>query len=51
MITAGYALEQGKDIFCIPGRFDDYEGCNELIKQGAKLVMNVADIVEDEDYG
>ncbi|MEE0777563.1 MAG: DNA-processing protein DprA [Massilimicrobiota sp.] len=51
MITAGYALEQGKDIYCIPGRFDDYQGCNELIKQGAKLVLSVQDIMEDEDYG
>lgn len=51
MITAGYALEQGKEVYCIPGRFDDYEGCNELIKQGAKLVINGNDIVEDEDLG
>ena len=51
MITAGYALEQGKEIYCIPGRFDDYEGCNELIKQGARLVSSAQDIMEDEDYG
>lgn len=51
MITAGYALEQGKNIYCIPGRFDDYEGCNTLIRQGAQLVLNVCDILEDEDYG
>ncbi|WP_028042356.1 DNA-processing protein DprA [Candidatus Stoquefichus massiliensis] len=51
MITAGYALEQGKDIYCVPGRFDDFDGCNELIKQGAKLITNVQDIIEDEDFG
>ena len=51
MITAGYALEQGKDVYCVPSRFDDYNGCNELIKQGAKLVLNGNDIVEDEDLG
>ncbi len=51
MITAGYALEQGKDIYCVPGRFDDFDGCNELIKQGAKLVTNMQDIIEDEDFG
>ena len=51
MITAGYALEQGKEVYCIPSRFDDYDGCNELIKQGAKLVLNVEDIIEDEDMG
>lgn len=48
MITAGYALEQGKEIYCIPGRFDDYDGCNELIKHGAKLITCVKDIIEDE---
>ncbi len=50
MITAGYALEQGKTIYCIPSRYYDYNGCNELIKQGASLVLNVADIIEDEDF-
>ena len=51
MITAGYALEQGKDVYCVPARFNDYAGCNELIKQGAKLVTNVQDILEDEVLG
>ena len=51
MITAGYALEQGKEVYCIPGRYDDYNGCNELIKQGAKMVTNVLDIIDDEDLG
>lgn len=51
MITAGYALEQGKEVYCVPARFDDYNGCNELIKQGAKLVLNGNDIREDEDLG
>ncbi len=49
MITAGYALEQGKDVYCVPARFYDWQGCNELIKQGAKLVTNIEDIREDED--
>lgn len=48
MITAGFALEQGKEIFCVPSRYDDHCGCNELIKQGASLVTNIQDIVEDE---
>lgn len=45
MITVGHALDQGKDIFAIPGRIDDARGCNFLIQQGAKLVMNVQDII------
>ncbi|MCD8029103.1 MAG: DNA-processing protein DprA [Erysipelotrichaceae bacterium] len=50
MITAGYALEQGKTIYCIPSRYNDYNGCNELIRQGATLVLNASDIMEDEDF-
>lgn len=46
MITVGYALEQGKDIFCVPNRIFDNLGCNVLIQQGAKLVNDVNDIVE-----
>lgn len=47
MITVGHALEQGKDIFCIPGRMTDALGCNILIQQGAKLVNSVQDILEE----
>lgn len=47
MITVGYGLEQGKDIFCIPSRITDPPGCNILIQQGAKPVMSVNDIIED----
>lgn len=47
MITVGHALEQGKDIYCIPARINDANGCNYLIQQGAKLVMNVGDIIDD----
>lgn len=47
MITVGHALEQGKDIYCIPSRISDSLGCNRLIQQGAKLVMNVNDIIDD----
>lgn len=51
MITVGYALEQGKDVYAVPSRIDDYEGCNILIQQGAKLVLNANDIMEDEHMG
>ena len=47
MITVGHALEQGKDIYCIPSRISDSLGCNRLIQQGAKLVMDVNDIIDD----
>ena len=47
MITVGHALEQGKDIYYIPSRINDSSGCNRLIQQGAKLVMDISDIVDD----
>lgn len=48
MITVGYALEQGKEVFAIPSRINDNDGCNYLISQGAKLVMNTKDIIEEK---
>ena len=49
LITVDLALEQGKEVYVIPGRMDDplSEGCNNLIKMGAKLVTSVEDIIED----
>lgn len=47
MITVGHALEQGKDIYCLPSRISDPLGCNYLIQQGAKLVMEIRDIIDD----
>ncbi|MDD8048953.1 MAG: DNA-processing protein DprA [Thomasclavelia sp.] len=47
MITVGYALEQGKDVYAIPSRINDAIGCNCLIQQGAKLTMSVDDIIHD----
>ena len=48
LITVDCALEQGKDIFAVPGRIDDVfsKGCNELIKMGAQLCNNCSDILE-----
>ncbi|MDD5432713.1 MAG: DNA-processing protein DprA [Candidatus Omnitrophica bacterium] len=49
LITADFALEQGREVFALPGRVDSVKssGTNELIKQGAKLVTCVDDIVEE----
>ncbi|MBU0686457.1 MAG: DNA-processing protein DprA [Candidatus Margulisbacteria bacterium] len=51
MITVDYALEQGRDVFAIPGRIDTdaAQGTNWLIQHGAKLVQNANDI--SEEYG
>ena len=49
LITVDFALEQGKELYCIPGNIDSPNsyGTNEFIKQGAKLVTNAQDILED----
>lgn len=49
LITAGLALDQGRDVFAVPGAVDapSSEGCNELIARGAKLVRDAADVLEE----
>lgn len=49
MITVDFALEQGKDIFAIPGNITspNAEGTNLLLKEGAKIVTQVEDILEE----
>lgn len=49
MITVDFALEQGKDIFAVPGSIYSLnsKGTNSLIKQGAKVVCDISDILEE----
>lgn len=47
LITVDYALEQGKNIYAVPGNIDSYKsnGTNELIKNGAFVYTSIKDIV------
>ncbi len=47
LITVGYALMFGKDIFCVPYSAGSNSYCNKLIKEGAKLTESAKDVFDD----
>lgn len=52
LITADMALEQGKDVFAVPGRNADVlsRGCNELIHQGAGIAIDPENLLLDMGF-
>lgn len=53
LITADFALEQGKDIYALPGRSGDAlsAGCNRLIRQGAGIILSPEELMKDLKLG
>ena len=51
LITARFAADQGRPVLAVPGNIDrpSSEGCNDLLKDGATLVTEVADILQAVD--
>ncbi len=49
LITANYAAEQGKEVFALPGNINSFYsvGTNSLIRDGAKIITDIEDILEE----
>lgn len=49
LITAEFALEEGRDVFAVPGQVDSFKstGAHLLLQQGAKVVLSADDIIEE----
>ncbi|NEW05533.1 DNA-protecting protein DprA [Paenibacillus sp. SYP-B3998] len=52
MITVDFALDESRDVFAVPGPIHSHQssGVHKLLKEGAKLVTSVEDIVEDYSH-
>src|SRR5437667_908685 len=52
LITAGMAIDNGRQLFAVPGRIDSPQskGCHDLIKKGAKLCEGAEDILSEFEY-
>lgn len=52
LITASHAVEYGRDVYAVPGSMFSIgsQGCNDIIRQGAKLVTSYMDIMNEYPY-
>lgn len=52
LITADFALDQGKDVYALPGNINNIQskGANKLIRDGARILLEVDDIIENLKY-